>query len=185
MQFTSTFPSHGKTKTDERDTETQDFKRQDPIHQGRQVWDEKCCCEGIRKEGGFSAARTEPAGVQERCPGSAGFRPLPFPGSWKKLLPSVCGTQADNIGGGSWGREVSVSFPEPNPAEMSTTHLHLPAPAPQNHTNLEVLNTDLYTRPKLGSTETPWRTPRVPLLAQFGLQEDLELISWLHTRAVS
>lgn len=47
MQFTSTFPSHGKTRTDERDTETQDFKRQESIHEGRQVQEKKCCCEGI------------------------------------------------------------------------------------------------------------------------------------------
>lgn len=79
---------------------------------------------------------------------------------------------------------MSVSFPEPNPAEMSTAHPH-PAPAPWNHTNLEVLNTAPCTSPKLGSTQTHWGAARVPLSAQVSLQEDLELTSWLHTRAVS
>lgn len=104
MQFTSTFPSHGKTRTDERDTETQDFKRQESIHEGRQMQEKKCCCEGRRKEGGVCAARTGPAGARERRPGGAGCRPLPAPRSWKKLLPSVCVTQADNTGGRGAGR---------------------------------------------------------------------------------
>lgn len=76
---------------------------------------------------------------------------------------------------------MSVSFPVPSPAEMSTAHPHPPVPAPQNHTNLEVLNTALYTSSKLGSPQTHWRAARVPLLAQSSLREDRELTCWPHT----
>lgn len=92
MQFTSTFPSHSKPRTDERDTETQDFKRQDPIHKGRQVRDEKCCCAGMRKEGGFSAAQRTRRSTRQ-TPWLCRLQASPIPKELEEVIAiGVCNT---------------------------------------------------------------------------------------------
>lgn len=115
-QFTSTFPSHSKTRTEdpggwmrEGDTDTQEFKRQNP-HPQRE-------------------ART--GATEERSPSKHRLQASPASArSWKKLLPSVCVSQADDRGKGEEaGGGGTTGFLEPNPADCrSAAHPHPPAP---------------------------------------------------------
>ena len=93
-------------------------------------------------------------------PWQCGLQASPIPEELEEVIAiGVCDTsrqhRGQGAGGGGWG--LGVGFPEPNPAEVLTAHPHPPAPAPRNHASLEVLNTALYTSPKLRSTQTHWR----------------------------
>lgn len=78
--------------------------------------------------------------------------------SWKKLLPSVCITQADDTEEGSSGGG-GASASQNQILLMCQQHtLVLLLNIPQNHTNLEVLNTTLHASSKPGSTWTDWKS---------------------------
>lgn len=133
MQFTSTSPAQGKTRTGDREEHMRgahgntDSQRQDPIRRGRR--DENTAARKERREGRLSAAQKGGQRARE-TPSQCRLQPSPTPKrSWEKLLPSVCVTQADNTegsegkGGASVPRTQSTNRPAAHPPPPPPTAL--------------------------------------------------------------
>lgn len=154
--FTSTSPSHGKTKTDnwgrgEKTPKPGNLKGQTPVHKGRRG-NEKCCRRRVGGTDLCSQNRAEREQEREAPPSWGWLQPSPTSARRrKKLLPSVCITgrrQREDAG----GRGVTIGIPKPDLAEcrVNSTPPRSCPNVPQSHTDFEVLNTARHTSPKMG-----------------------------------